>query len=210
MKIFLMASGICAMLFSIATTAHSAEGLYIGGNIGAGVPVDSDMTDTTLPGVLLTFESDTGVALGVALGYDFGNNFRTEIEYAYQQNDLNSVTLSGVGTVPITSGNSSSHSGLLNAYYDFNNDSAFTPFITAGAGFSTIDISDIVIGGVTTAAVSDTVFAYQVGAGVSLSASDTVSIDLTYRYFATANPEFTTTTMEYSSHNLYVGARVGF
>jgi len=198
----------CTMLISFASISHSAEGLYVSGNIGAAMPVDSD---STAPGVLLTIESDTGIALGVALGYDFGNNFRTELEYAYQQNDLSTTTLNGVITAPVTSGDTTSHAGLLNGYYDFNNNSVFTPFISGGVGFATIDISNIVTGGVTTAAaVSDTVFAYQVGAGVSLAVSDALSIDLTYRYFATADAKSGTTTAEYSSNNIYLGARVGF
>jgi len=198
------------MLLTIASTAHSAEGLYVSGNVGAAVPIDSDMTDPTLPGVVITFESDTGIAAGIALGYDFGNNVRAEAEYAYQQNNFSTASLNGVATVPITSGDSTTHAGLLNGYYDFANGSAFTPFISAGVGFAQVEISPIVIGAAAVPGFDDTVFAYQVGAGVGFAVSPTVTIDVKYRYFGTSNIEVGTTRFEYSSHNVYAGVRVGF
>ncbi len=56
----------------------------------------------------------------------------------------------------------------------------------------------------------DTVFAYQVGAGVGYAVTEKVSFDVKYRYFATSDPEFDTTKAEYSSHNVYAGIRVTF
>lgn len=206
----LMVAG-CAMLLSIASIAHSAEGPYVSGSVGAAIPVDSDVTDSTLPGLALTFESDVGIAAGVALGYDFGNNFRAEIEYAYQKNDLDTATLAGVAVIAVV-GDTTSHAGLLNGYYDFTNTTVFTPFISAGVGFARVEINEFNIpgSGLPNANADDTVFAYQVGAGVGYAVNPTLTIDVKYRYFGTADPEFTTTTIEYSSHNVYAGIRVAF
>ena len=212
MKKLLMATG-SALLLTIASTAHCAEGLYVSGNVGASIPVDSDMIDSAVPGLTMTFASKTGIAAGIALGYDFGNNTRLEAEYAYQQNDMDTVSTIGV-TLPITAGDTTVNAGLINGYYDFANGSAFTPFISAGAGLAKIDVSPLTIAGATSTAIDDTVFAYQASVGVGFAASPTVTIDVKYRYFGTADPTFTypggTVSGEYSSHNFYGGVRIAF
>jgi len=64
--------------------------------------------------------------------------------------------------------------------------------------------------GTLTSSVDDTVFAYQVGTGVSFAVNEKVSLDLNYRYFATSDPNFEGIETEYSSHNVYAGIRVSF
>lgn len=215
MKENILIVAACAMLLSISSVAHSAEGFYVGGNVGAAIPVDVDQTSTGLPGVPATMESDTGIAAGIALGYDFGNNFRVEVEYAYQQNDMDKFTLQGV-LLPITSGDITTHAGLLNGYYDFANSSPFTPFISAGVGMANVEHSAWSRAGAPyiTTPSDDTVFAYQASAGVGFAVTPTVTIDVKYRYFGTEDLELTypavTITSEHSSHNFYAGVRVAF
>lgn len=201
----------CAMLLSISTIAYSAEGPYVNANLGLAIPTDSDMTDSTLPAITIDIEADTGLALGVAAGYDFGiYNVRLECEIAYQKNDLDKASLWGVD-VDLT-GDTSSLALLVNGYYDFANDSAFTPFISAGLGFAKVEVNDLNVpgSGIPSYSDDDTVFAYQVGAGVGYAVNEKVSVDVKYRYCATSDPEFDTTEIEYSGHNLYAGVRVGF
>lgn len=193
---------VCAVLLAFSPSAYSAEGLYVSGNIGLAMPTDSDVTDSTEPGVTMDVESDDGLALGVAVGYGFGN-IRAEGEIAYQKNDLDKVSVGGESFD--LSGDTSSLAFLLNGYYDFKNKSAFTPFISAGLGLAKVEISDD-----EGLDEDDTVFAYQVGAGVGYAINEKVTLDLKYRYFATSDPEFDTTEMEYSSHNFYAGIRVAF
>ncbi len=200
----------CAMLLSISTIAYSAEGPYVNANLGLAIPSDSDMTDSTLPGITIDIEADTGLALGVAAGYDFGNNIRLEGEIAYQKNDLDKARLWGVD-IDLT-GDTSSTAFLLNGYFDFANDSAFTPFISAGLGLAIVEVNDFNVpgSGVPSYNDDDTVFAYQVGVGVGYAVNEKVSVDVKYRYCATSDPEFDTTEIEYSGHNLYAGVRVAF
>ncbi len=171
---------------------------------------DSDITDSTVPGITLDIESDTGLALGVAAGYDFGNNIRIEGEIAYQKNDLDKASLLGVD-VDLT-GDTSSLALLFNGYYDFANESAFTPFISAGLGIAKVEVNDFNVpgSGLPDSNDDDTVFAYQVGAGVGYAVNKKVTLDVKYRYFRTSDPDFDTATAEYSSHNLYAGIRVAF
>lgn len=201
----------CFMLLSISTIAYSAEGPYVSGNLGLAIANDSDLTDSTAPGVTMEIESDVGLALGVAAGYDFGNNIRIEGEIAYQKNDLDKVSIAGIGEADLT-GDVASLALLLNGYYDFKNKSAFTPFISAGLGFAKVELNDFNVpgSGLPDANEDDTVFAYQVGAGVGYAVTQKVSLDVKYRYFGTSDPEFDTAEAEYSSHNFYAGIRVAF
>lgn len=205
-KIIVTAVG-CAMILSLSSVAHSA-GPYVSGNLGLAVASDSDVTDSTVPATTMEIESDNGLALGVAAGYGFANNTRLEGEIAYQKNDLDKARLLGVD-VGLT-GDTSSLALLLNGYYDFVNKSPMTPFISAGVGLARVDINDMNVpgSGIPNANDDDTVFAYQLGAGVGCAVSAKVSLDVKYRYLGTSDPEFDTTDVEYSSHNVYAGIRV--
>ena len=48
------------------------------------------------------------------------------------------------------------------------------------------------------------------GAGVDYAVNEKITIDFKYRYLGTSDPEFDTTTVEYSSHNFYAGIRAAF
>lgn len=206
----------CAMILSLSSIAYSAEGPYISGNLGIAIANDSEVSDSTIPGITIDVESDAGYALAGAIGYAniFGSassSARIEVELAYQQNDMSEVDLAGLGSLDLT-GDASCLSLLVNGYYDFNNSSAFTPYISAGIGGAKVEFDDMNIPGSGGPNMSDddTVFAYQVGVGVAYAINETVSFDFKYRYFATSDLEFDTTEVEYSSNNFYAGVRVSF
>ena len=110
------------------------------------------------------------------------------------------------------SGDVSSLAFLINGYFDFVNDSAFTPYLSAGIGYAKIDLNDFNSAGSGESDYSDddSVFAYQVGLGVGYAVTEKVTIDVKYRYFATADPEFDTTEVEVASHNFLFGVRFNF
>jgi len=197
----------CLIVFSFFTTAY-ATGPYVSGNIGLALLTDSDLTDSTAPGVTIELESDMGVALGIALGYSFSNNTRIEGELTYQMNDIDQENMIGVGLA--AAGDTSALAFLLNGYYDFVSNSKWTPFISAGIGIAKIEVDDFSVFGTLIGSDDDTVLAYQVGAGVGYAVNEKVTIDLKYRYFGTSDPKFGTTEAEYSSHNFYFGIRRSF
>ena len=183
-----------AVMLGVTTgNSMAAEGAYVSGNLGLAIATDSDATDSSGTG---TFESDKGLAFGVAVGYDLGNT-RIEGEIAYQKNDLDKISIPGFGSAAIE-GDTSSTALLLNGYYDFKNESALTPFISAGLGFAKVEVSAITVPGVgpITTSSDDTVFAYQIGAGVGYAVSEKISLDVKYRYFATSDPDFDGTEVE--------------
>ena len=209
MKKNLLIISVCVLAIFFSSSAYSAEGLYVSGNIGFAMLSDSDITDSTDSGVTLTMEYDTGWTLGGALGYGFGS-FRVEGEIAYQANDIDKLSILGI---PFNaSGDVSSLAFLINGYFDFVNDSAFTPYLSAGLGYAKVDLNDFNIAGSGEPDYSDddSVFAYQVGLGVGYAVTEKVTIDVKYRYFATEDPEFDTAEVEVASHNFLFGVRFNF
>lgn len=195
----------CALALLLSSPAYCAEadtGLYVSGNLGLAMPRDSDATDSGVSGLTLNTSYDTGWALGAALGHNFGNT-RLEGEVAYQKADEDKTSFAGV-TLDST-WDISALSFLANGYYDFTNSSAFTPYLSAGLGFAKVKWAG------DGESADDTVFAYQVGAGVGYALSKKVTLDAKYRYFATSDPKFfDTVKMDFASHNLFLGVRVNF
>lgn len=102
---------------------------------------------------------------------------------------------------------------MFNRYFDIRSFSTLVPYLTAGVGFANVDMSATSLNqnGVATAiAGDDKVFTYQVGIGVAYNVNDIITADLKYRYFSTADPDFSIATAEFSSHNIHVGLRFAF
>ena len=188
------------VMVSFTSAAYSEDGLYVGGNIGLGVLSNSDVSD---PMGSATIEYNPGLVLGVAVGYAF-NNLRVEGEIDWQKNDLDRVEAFGMNAS--VNGDTSGLTLLLNGYYDFVNNSAFTPFISAGIGYANVSINSNDLD----ADDDDNVFAYQVGAGIAYAVTDSVTVDVKYRYYGAADAGFDGADVEIASHNILAGVRIRF
>ncbi len=151
-----------------------------------------------------------GIIAGGQAGYIFGN-FRVEAEYIYR--DHNSDKRQQDATIDdkaaelvdqsVSMTNFSSHSVFANFYYDFLNESAVTPYLGAGAGWSNISMiydasfarnpnssalpvgtPDIAAGTTTRTEdkLTDNVFGWQVIAGTDYEIDKNWSIGLKLRY----------------------------
>ncbi|MBV5326239.1 MAG: porin family protein [Chlorobium sp.] len=213
----------CCVITISATTA-SAAGVYVSGKLGFAVPPTLTASGADQWGTWSDDDSlDTGLAINGAIGYDF-DTFRAEVEVGYQKNDFDSSDWTEsdpegtrTGTTKYADGNLTSTSIFANGYYDFKNSSPFVPFLGAGIGYTKVKLNDIKAdAGDQGFSADDSVFAYQIMAGVSYIINKNVAIDLSYRYVDAANPSFaddvdgSTTDFEFSSHNFLVGARYSF
>ncbi|MCC8195117.1 MAG: acyloxyacyl hydrolase [Deltaproteobacteria bacterium] len=137
----------------------------------------------------------------IAVGYDFERllnvPMRGEIEYAFFGNVDGSVSRSfDGGTV---SGEAKLKNKMdiqtlfFNAYFDFDTDTPFTPYLGAGLGIAFVDSKssgsvDYSVGGVDYSGSSstnyklNTNFAWNVGAGVAWEFNDLLTLDLGYRF----------------------------
>ncbi|MGW8287443.1 MAG: outer membrane protein [Desulfobulbales bacterium] len=183
------------------------------GNMNAGVNFDQDSEVTFnefgFSGVK-KWESDTRYSSGLAFGYRL-EQIRLEGEVSYGRNEVDSVD-----GIIIPNGYSIETSLLyfmFNGYYDFNFSNALTPYLTAGAGFSKVE-ADINMASIIDDKYYDTVFAYQIGAGLGYTISEIMTLNFRYRFLGTAEPKFSypggTAEAEIFSHNLTVGIHMAF
>jgi opacity protein-like surface antigen len=204
MKKTLLISFAAALL--LGSTNNCLAGPYFSGNLAAVIGHDSDWTE---PGFSAEVSSDTGYGVSLAIGNDL-MDYRLDLEVAYRANDLDDITVQGLPAVPIE-GEVTSTSLLANAYIDFHNNSAVTPYIGFGVGGANVDVEvDNILGVPVGESEDDNVFAYQLAVGSTFKVSETSMIDLSYRYFATDDPDLNGTEIEYATSNITLGFRMNF
>lgn len=216
-----------AALFMPGTSAANDWYLAFGGSATLLQDSDSTLTDAVGNSIDFTTEFDAGFGITGAMGYSW-NQVRLEGEVSYRQNDidsieLTSITLAGIGSFTTAAafegdGDVSALGFMVNGWYDFNTGSRWTPYLGIGVGTAQISINDasVTILGVDVPLADDDdwVFAYQAGAGITYEISPNVDISLGYRFFGTSDPDFTDVSgipfdVEYMSHNIEVGVRIG-
>ncbi len=203
-----ISSTILAVMFLFTTgTVCWGYGLpYI--SVGAGIVSTNDSDLHTVDGPV-SFEFDTGYAAAVAVGTAF-DYFRAELEFSYLEVDFDNGSYSGIKTSVV--GDGSIFVLMMNGYFDFFSDSFLTPFVTAGIGGAQIKTSSLTAPNYNYMLESDddTVFAYQIGAGVDCWVNEKTAVYVKYKYFATADPQFWLGKAEFSSHNIYMGLKFSF
>ncbi|SCM70627.1 outer membrane beta-barrel protein [Desulfovibrio sp. 86] len=129
---------------------------------------------------------------GVFAGYDFYPMHqipvRAEIEYAIRTNSETDWDSKVIGALPAGAASLKGQWNLqtlfLNAYWDFHNDTAFTPYIGGGIGMGFIQSKyEVNAPGLSDSYnETNTVFAWNAGAGVAYAITDNLSADLAYRF----------------------------
>lgn len=205
---------VLLMLFMLPGISLGAKiGPYMSVNLGGAFLNDSDLSERGYD--LGTMKFDPGFASSFAGGFNFGM-FRIEGELGYQGNNVDNkydyyyydyydddyyYDDHHRHSSDDDSSDLTAYSLMGNFYLDFVNPSPVTPFLTAGIGMATVNLFDY---------DDDTVFAYQVGAGLAFAINPRMSIDLKYRYFATEDLDFEGIKAKFASHNVYVGFRFTF
>lgn len=149
-----------------------------------------------------------GWAVVGAVGYDYGNGIRAELEVGYRRN---------TGTIyDAFEGFAESDFSInaldimANVYYDFNLDSFFRPYVGAGVG-----VADVKLDIDTEGDDSDWAFAYQFIGGFSVPFPNTsIALFADYRYLATADLSMhfdrDREHDDYRSHTVLGGIRYNF
>jgi opacity protein-like surface antigen len=209
--------GLLATLLASAclvSVSFAANVPYLGVQVGGTWVQDADIdfSDPTIVDGEATF--DTGFNVGITGGVDCGPG-RYELELTYRQNDFDEIFDPIFGTTSYD-GDGSALAFMANAFWDIATGSPVTPYLGGGIGVANVSINDLVEPGFGQVVDDDdTVFAYQVGAGVALELNPHMALDLGYRYFATSDPEFTDVDgfkfeSEYKTHNASLGLRIMF
>lgn len=205
-----------------AVSALAETGFYLGGSVGGTFLSDADVNGVRNDNGSFTevdsdVEFDPGFNAALALGYNVGTYYshdldtsgRLELEFGYRYNEVDRVSDPG-RILRETGGDAEVLSLLVNSYADFRINSPLVPYVTAGLGGAQVTYNDLGIED-----NDDTVFAWQIGAGLSYPVFEHLLLDLGYRYFATSDIEFealdgSEVETEYDSHNVSLGMRIPF
>ena len=164
------------------------DGIYVRAGAGIGFARDwsqgftynPDATFLVAPATGQSIDLDEGLVAAFAIGFDYADGIRTELEYRYASSGIVSATLDDpmLGPVPAVTVNDDIIGQFLmaNFYFDFANKSALTPFIGGGVGGALVENEN---------AQRDAALAYQARAGISLAMGDNWSADLEYGYLRT-------------------------
>lgn len=197
----------CAALASLfAPVALADEGLYLRLAAGGG-DVDEDSFGSA--------DFELGYVGSAAIGYSWFfpesiADLRIELEGSYRYNDVDTVAgLSADGEVE-------AYSAMVNGYFDFRTNLVVVPYLGVGFGGTNIRYEDDGAGGALSSIDDhDTVFAYQVMAGITYDLGDNLGIGLEYRFLETEDFELSTSTGgtfedDYNHHSVLVTLTLGF
>ena len=160
---------------------------YVRGDIGPALTEDSEAS--FFPGVgSVKLDLDPGMRFSVAGGAEFGDYFALELETGWIINEIESITgfddVDGwISQVPF----------VVNAAFQFRNNTGLTPFIGAGAGGAAVGLT---IDDARSATVSldgsagDVVFAWQAFGGLKYDINEHFSVGLIYKYFWSDDAEW--------------------
>ena len=223
-----------AATIAISPSAFAFEGLY--GAIGAGLSyMEDDLDVESISGPQAPFDSemntDNGIGVYTALGKHFGDSWRAEFEFSYRNNDVRSMTadIPKISAFPEgqMSGDISTYALMLNVLkdLDFLGGDWVTPYVGGGIGFAHIDadfvgVRTLGLNGINSIVVdsSDRRLAYQGIAGLAFKLAESLSLDLSYRYFGTLDPSFDGLLQgipfkyegSYANHSAFAGLRWEF
>ncbi|MGJ8561168.1 MAG: OmpA family protein [Litorimonas sp.] len=205
MKHKLLIAAAAAALMSAPTLASAQDsGVYLKAQAGYGVvgDVDIDPTNSQFNGINGDAAGQGNLALGLGLGYDFGNNWRIELDGSSIYNDLGTI-----GGQPATKATIQANSLMLNLLYDFSDFGRWEPYVGAGVGLTqgnfslaasdflndtgTVLVANPACASAPVAANtaracavddSDTNFSWNLIAGLGYNITDNLTWDTNYRY----------------------------
>ena len=142
------------------------------------------LTQGGTAGTLKTKSPAVGISGAFGRYIDDIKVIRLEGEVLYTRGEVSNV--GGVSA----DGNLSNLGLMFNAFYDFNTNSNWTPFIGGGLGFSQVTIDNLSVGGVAAIDDSSEAFSWQFKTGVSYQFNPSLSINGAYRVYGTDNLSF--------------------
>jgi len=147
---------VCASLLALSVSAFASDatGVYVRGDIGASKTNFSAKS-------LKSIKSKVSPSYNVGVGYKFDDNLRADANLKLLKSKMKT-------------GEAKHKVAFVNGYYDFKNESIFTPYVTAGLGM-THNTSK-------TLAHKHNQFAWNAGLGSKINMSKNVDLDVAYKY----------------------------
>ncbi len=162
---------------------------YVTGNVGIGFLGSEDLTySDSVQTATAEADFDASFAGGGTIGYYLTDRWRVEGELMYRRNDMQEITLAGVGTSP--EGDFASLSLGISALYEFQptDNPRLKTYVGAGLVFvQEIDI-DFEVDSVETSFETDET-GLQLQAGARYDLNDRLFMDLTARYLTVSGAQ---------------------
>ncbi|MEZ5893819.1 MAG: outer membrane beta-barrel protein [Parvularculaceae bacterium] len=203
------------------------DGLYLRVGVGASFAKDWSQDFTYNPDVVFvdtpptgqTIENGRGKTFGAAIGFDYADGIRTELEYRYAATNIDAVTLDDPvnGPTPASTVNDEMHAQFVmaNFYFDLLNNGPLTPYVGGGVGGARVANEN---------EQHDVALAYQARAGVSYALASRTSVDFDVSYlrtnkfafgpnddeFAPGGPIFRADGARYAATTVMIGLRQQF
>lgn len=196
---------VLALMSVCLTTQAKADNLPIYGELKSGISfqnmgnISNDSGVSNPATVATTSQSNTVGVFGAAVGVNFvkfGAPVRAEVEYDYRTgfgySPNPNFTNAGIATKSTNTLNT--QTVLVNAFYDINTGTKFTPFVGGGLGAAINDINGTasLLNGSNAVSYSSssTSFAWDLSAGVNYAVTEHWSIDASYRYLGLGKTDF--------------------
>ncbi|HEY0621763.1 OmpA family protein [Sphingomonas sp.] len=223
-----------AVTLALASTALATPALardnawYVGVEGGAMIVEDINFDIGATPGAS-TVDHNYGWDVGGVIGYDLGG-FRIEADVSYRRatvdgyratvstpvyNAAGALVNFPSGNYDYAGGSSSALSFMVNGLLDFGDDDGVQGFIGGGAGVSRVKADYGLNDNGSFLDDSDTVFAWQVLAGLRQPISDNIDVTLKYRFFNADNVKLVDVTGRqfdgrFRSHSILGGITFNF
>ena len=186
---------------AIAPAAQARDGVYIAVRGGTSDQNIKDAKDSATSDALS--ELDSVSMFSGAVGYKY-SYFRAELEYTWRDDySDNQITASGLINDELKSA-----SYMLNAYIDFMPEYIVSPYISAGIGYTDLEINETISDDLGKQKLSwdKNAFTWSVGAGATLRINKCLNLDAGYRYLNYGKIEGA----RMKSHEWYGGLRYTF
>lgn len=192
---------VSALLLStvVAGTAHARDGWYaaVRGGITNSNLNDIDDGATETAGV----DFDNVWMMSGAIGYRY-SYFRAELEYSYREDHDETSPLGLSGT------EFGFHNLMLNGYFDFLPNYVISPYVSAGIGWSRInmDVFSYNFGNTITENNESDNLTWSLGAGMTIRINRCLNLDAGYRYMDMGDID----NANVNAHEVYFGLRYTF
>ena len=196
MKKILLSSAAIALVAAFAMPAHAeCDGWY--GALRGGI-VQHDVSDSKVADIDGDSIDDNRLMISGALGYRY-EHFRGEVEYVWRKYTKDETEFDTMKF--------KSYSYMFNAYYDFLPYNWWTPYVSAGLGYTKLKYNNFDSTSLrSNAKYKEGNFTWALGAGASLKVTNRFNVDLGYRYYDMGSIKHADTTAQ----EVYGGVRYVF
>ena len=213
MRRFMLTLVLLCVFITPALAQEKHWHISLKGGVNAGPTADA-----VGQGASATIDTEAGWVGIYAMGYTF-KKIRVEGEIALRENSADTATLGG-GLAFQSTGTSSAPvdgrilnlSYMVNGIYEFGGDQMrLRPFILGGVGFSRVKAILNRIGEQPYGFEDKTTtFAYQFGAGLEYPMTESLAIEVSYRFFGTPTVTFDDVDVTNTHHSGLVGLTLAF